>query len=142
MKWMILCLCLSGCASLPPETYRSETEQKAAEITAKFNQLAGTDYAVPDIRWMDTPCEAGQVTGDANARFRVLWISTDCAKRFPVETMQDILPHELAHIFVQRFYGADEDHNAIWQTAALKLGMSCYDNDLSQEVKKVYCKIP
>lgn len=141
MKWMVLIfISLAGCASLPPEDYRIATETRAQEITAKFNSLAGTNYQVPEIRWMDTPCEPGQVTGDANTKFGILWVSTDCAKRYPIQTMNDILPHELAHIFVEKFYGEDEDHDGIWQEAALKLGMSCKDNELTDQTVIVeYC---
>ena len=128
MKWILIVpLVFSGCASVP-EDYRLATEKRATEITAHFNQLAGTNYEVPEIRWTDVPCEAGNIIGEASAKFDVLWISSDCAKRFPQQTMNDILPHELAHIFVDRFYKEDEDHNGVWQEIALKLGMDCRDD--------------
>jgi hypothetical protein len=149
LQFMVLCtlLVLAGCATLPSDDFQQQILTRAQLLTAKFNAGASTNYDCPDINWVDGPCqkegdtegavdyadhiEVSQVVNGITlgktsvpiAASTSITLTTACAITNPTETLNNTLPHELAHVFADLFYHGDQGHNYFWQAIAIQLGV-------------------
>lgn len=91
MKWILLVLALSGCASVPDDGLQGTLQQEASKRVAAFNALRGVNFPVPtiEVSSLGDYAETYSATSITIDRERCLKDMDDC--------LNDTIPHELAH---------------------------------------------
>lgn len=93
MKWLVLCLCLVGCAQLPPDSRDLLTmlQADAANRVKTFNQLRSANLPIPKV----VLTNLGDMDGHED--YAVIEIDYQHCVADIEDCLDDTIPHELAH---------------------------------------------
>lgn len=93
MKWMILCLCLSGCAQFPPNSHQllDMLQADAANRVNTFNKLRSANLPIPKV----VLTNLGDTDGQED--YAIIEIDYSHCVADIEDCLDDTIPHELGH---------------------------------------------
>jgi hypothetical protein len=139
MKWMLLSLCLIGCAQVPVnQDMETMVRADVANRVMDFNKLRSANLPVPEVVFTTLDeGDYGEVSGTRQGRPTPIYIDTARCEANIEDCVDDTIPHELAHwalwyfgyyhvrtdfspsaypgrIPPSRSYTVEDEHDGVW----------------------------